>query len=129
MLFNDELPGSSNLYTENDYSNCFSDLKKDGKIFLIGCRSGKGIYNIAQKIANDAQRIVVAPIKNIRSYLITFQSLENMTLFHPDPIPEIDIDTQGDAFRSEEYRKSNNLFREFHPQNSESNRVSECQDL
>lgn len=79
------------------FSRCFSGLRPDGKIFLLSCstggmkdvgtkekpkKSGLPFDNIAQKIANAAKRVVVAPRDVAHSSWTNFLSNDDVLYEH-----------------------------------------------
>lgn len=80
---------SQELTTNFDYAKCFSGVQPNGKILLLSCSTGKPqndqpFDNIAQKIADGAKRVVVAPTKDVYMVKTQLLSAEEGALFHPD---------------------------------------------
>jgi hypothetical protein len=70
----------------DDFSKCFSKIRKDGTIVLMGSSLGQdGSHkdNIAQKIANVSQRTVLATTCPIYPSDTTIQSIKPLILKHP----------------------------------------------
>ena len=70
----------------NDFSKCFSGLDKDGTIVLMGGslgQNGSDKNNIAQKIANDSQRKVIAATCPVFSSDVTIPSIDPFVIKHP----------------------------------------------
>lgn len=73
-------------FNENtvDLKACFSPLSPHGKIILFSAETGlKHQGNLAQKIANAAKRVVIAPSESISSSEVSAFRAYHLTLFHP----------------------------------------------
>jgi hypothetical protein len=80
----------ADVINENtDFASCFSGIQPNGKIILLSCSTGKprnnnSFDNIAQKMADKAKRVVVAPTHNAYPARTNFLSVDDAVLYHPE---------------------------------------------
>jgi hypothetical protein len=85
LIFSKNNNGVEKRLTINSDLSCFSKVAPDGSIVLLGGSAGQNASNpknLAQRIANIAQRVVIAPTCPIFSSLITINSLDPLFLNH-----------------------------------------------
>jgi hypothetical protein len=81
------------IWKSEDFSSCFSGLASHGKVILFSCSVGAShnnnpFDNIAQKIADDAKRQVIAPTKTFYSdfFHLSPTDADQLLVYHPENI-------------------------------------------
>ena len=72
-----------------DFSKCFSGIQPNGKVLLLSCSTGKErnndpFNNIAQKMADDSKRTIVAPTNDAYPVYTNILSTDDGVLYHPE---------------------------------------------
>ncbi len=85
--------GDDWLLESMDHAKCFSGVHPSGKIVLFSCSTGSkktpsrhSLDNIAQKIADDAKRVVVAAKGSVYGSHTSLLSADTAMLFHQESI-------------------------------------------